>query len=257
MRCPRRLRGVLSGDMARFTYEYPCHAPDVRRWFLVTITTLEPDTGSGAVVMHFDISARVLAQERAEQWRTRLGSVINEAQVGILVHRQFQPLLANRENALISGMRDTLARVLGEHIHVRVRCAAGIPAVRVDPGQLEDAILNLSLNARDAMPEGGELNLQTELADIRESDVIGDLAPGRYMTVSVEDTGTGMEAVTLSRAFEPFFSTKEVGKGSGLGLSMIFGFVSQTGGHVQIRSEVNVGTCATLHLPCEPPPLVG
>ncbi len=419
------LREVLSGRLSRFTFEYPCHAPDARRWFLVTITTLEPDTASGAVVMHFDISARVLAQEGAEQWRMRLGSVIDGARVGILVHRQYQPLLANRElarlfgyastndimalgdcsalfsadstveessrpvddesvelitlreepgrnserlverrtfsipwdaavaqvemltdvtqqravearlrqsqkmealgqltggvahdfnnlltvilgnaellaealrdapelvglaeliaksadrgaeltsrllsfscqqplrpqpvpvNAFICGMRDILARVLGESIQVGVTCDGEIPLALIDPGQLEDAILNLSINARDAMPDGGNLTLETGVAYMDEGDAVGELSPGRYITLAVADTGCGMDATTLSRAFEPFFSTKDVGKGSGLGLSMIFGFVSQSGGHLTLHSELGRGTRAILYFPSVPSP---
>lgn len=97
------LRAVLAGRAPRFDYEYPCHTPELRRWFLVTITALAPGNTTGAVVMHFDITSRIQAQENAEQWRRRLGSVIDEAHAGILVHRQFRPLLANRELARLFG----------------------------------------------------------------------------------------------------------------------------------------------------------
>jgi signal transduction histidine kinase len=159
-------------------------------------------------------------------------------------------------NALLVGMRDMLERVLGEHIRIELRRDWDLHAAMIDPGQLEDAVLNLCLNARDAMPAGGYLVLETRALELDLPGSLethdGALQPGRYVVLAVADTGVGMSEETLSRAFEPFFSTKEVGKGSGLGLSMIFGFLSQSGGHVQISSDLGVGTRVSLFLPCAP-----
>ena len=121
----------------------------------------------------------------------------------------------------------------------------------VDPGQLENALLNLAINARDAMPTGGKLTIEMSNAQIDavDAEAQGDTAPGQYVLVAVSDTGEGMAEAVLDHAFEPFFTTKEVGKGSGLGLSMVYGFVKQSGGHVRIYSEVAQGTTISLYLP--------
>jgi CheY-like chemotaxis protein len=130
----------------------------------------------------------------------------------------------------------------------------------VDPNQLESAILNLAINARDAMANGGKLTVGTEncLLDKDEAAALGDIAPGRYVAVTLTDTGAGIPSHVLSRVFEPFYTTKEVGKGSGLGLSQVYGFARQSGGHVSIRSEVGRGTSVCLYFPwTEPVEAVG
>jgi signal transduction histidine kinase len=146
-------------------------------------------------------------------------------------------------NAHISGMTDLLDRTLGERIEIRTDLAEGLCAIEVDPAQLESAILNIAVNARDPMPEGGALTLHTGEAP--------PLADGRQaIFVAVSDSGTGIEEDVLSRVFEPFFTTKSVGKGTGLGLSQVYGFAAQTGGDVQVESVVGEGTTVILILPC-------
>ncbi|HTV95248.1 MAG TPA: ATP-binding protein [Steroidobacteraceae bacterium] len=152
-------------------------------------------------------------------------------------------------NALISGMSDLLHRTLGEPTEVvTVRCAA-LWRVEADPIELEAAILNLALNARDAMPEGGRLTLETANVEIDQSGSHADVTAGQYVSLSVSDTGVGMEEKTLAQAFEPFFTTKPVGRGTGLGLSQVYGFVKQSGGHVKIHSQLGRGTAVRIYLP--------
>jgi PAS domain S-box-containing protein len=152
---------------------------------------------------------------------------------------------------LVTGMSDLLQRTLGEDIRLEIVTSPGLWRVEADAGQLESAILNLGLNARDAMPHGGELTIETANAHLDESYSAreAEVPPGKYVMIAVTDTGTGMAPATLERAFEPFFTTKEVGKGTGLGLSMIYGFVKQSGGHVKIYSEEGDGTTIKIYLP--------
>ncbi len=153
--------------------------------------------------------------------------------------------------ALLSGMEQLLRRTLHENIALAVQIAPGTWSCEADPVQLESAILNLAINARDAMREGGELQISAQNAPMvggSELDQVG-LAPRDYVRIEVRDTGTGMAPEVLAQAFEPFFTTKGVGEGSGLGLSMVYGFIKQSGGHVQMRSQVGEGTTVTLHLP--------
>jgi signal transduction histidine kinase/CheY-like chemotaxis protein len=146
-------------------------------------------------------------------------------------------------NAKIQGMTDLLDRSLGERIEIRTELASGLCVIEADPAQLESAILNIAVNARDAMPEGGALTLHTGEAP--------PLADGRRAVfVAVSDNGTGIDDEVLGRVFEPFFTTKSVGKGTGLGLSQVYGFAAQTGGDVQVESVVGEGTTVTLILPC-------
>ena len=153
-------------------------------------------------------------------------------------------------NALVGGMADLLRRSLGETVRIETRLARGLPAVSADPGQFENALLNLAINARDAMPKGGSLRVATSLAEDAPSDApAGELEAGPYVAVEVADEGTGMPPEVRRRAFEPFFTTKETGRGSGLGLSTVYGFVKQSGGHVQLESEVGSGTTVRLFLP--------
>jgi PAS domain S-box-containing protein len=154
-------------------------------------------------------------------------------------------------NALISGMSDLLHRTLGETIEVLSVQGAGVWRAEADPTELESAVLNLALNARDAMPDGGRLTIETTNADIDHSysATHAEVTPGQYVAISVSDTGVGMSAETISRAFEPFYTTKPVGEGTGLGLSQVYGFVKQSGGHVKIYSEPGQGTSVKIYLP--------
>ncbi|CAG2088742.1 PAS domain-containing protein [Xanthomonas arboricola pv. juglandis] len=152
--------------------------------------------------------------------------------------------------ALVQGMHDIIARTLGPSIALRLRPAADPWKVLVDAPQLENALLNLCINARDAMPDGGELTIAVanRVLDAGAAQQL-DLPIGEYVCLSVQDTGTGMSADVMSKVFEPFFTTKPIGQGTGLGLSMIYGFTRQSGGHVRIDSEVGVGTTMALYLP--------
>ncbi|WP_419896537.1 response regulator [Roseomonas sp. USHLN139] len=152
---------------------------------------------------------------------------------------------------LVREMADLLQRTLGERIAVEAVVAGGLWNTQVDPGQLENALLNLALNARDAMPEGGKLTIEVANAALDEAYAAGHLEvePGQYVMLAVSDSGAGMAPAVMARVFEPFFSTKEEGQGTGLGLSQVYGFVKQSGGHVKLYSEPGQGTVVKLYLP--------
>jgi CheY-like chemotaxis protein len=154
-------------------------------------------------------------------------------------------------NLLVRDMTELLHRSLGEHIELEGIMAPRLWTVEVDKNQLESAILNLAVNSRDAMPNGGKLTIETANTALDESYTRTDaeVIPGQYVMLSVSDNGVGMPPETLARAFEPFFTTKEVGRGTGLGLSMVYGFAKQSGGHVTIYSEPGQGTTVKLYFP--------
>ena len=154
-------------------------------------------------------------------------------------------------NKLVRGMIDLLRRSLGEQIQIETRLTPDLPTTTVDPGQVENALLNLAINARDAMPEGGQLIIETGQAEV-DADYVeahAEASLGTYVTLAVTDTGIGMTPEVRRRAFDPFFTTKGPGAGTGLGLSMVYGFLKQSGGHVQLYSEVGLGTTARMYLP--------
>jgi PAS domain S-box-containing protein len=153
-------------------------------------------------------------------------------------------------NSLVANVSEMLRRTLGETINVETVLAGGLWKAFVDPNQLESALLNLSLNARDAMPEGGKLTIETANMSLDEhyAEAAG-LPPGQYVGIFVSDTGTGMPEDVRAKAFEPFFTTKDIGQGTGLGLSQVYGFVKQSGGHVNIYSEFGAGTTVKIYLP--------
>ncbi|MDH2313268.1 PAS domain-containing protein [Methylobacterium brachiatum] len=155
-------------------------------------------------------------------------------------------------NKLLAGMSDLLQRTLGEHIAVETVLAGGLWRTEADPNQMENAVLNLAVNARDAMPEGGRLTIETansHLDELYAAHSREPVTPGQYVLVSVSDTGIGMARDVLERVFEPFFTTKPVGKGTGLGLAQVYGFMRQTGGHAAVYSEVSEGTTIKLYFP--------
>ncbi len=154
-------------------------------------------------------------------------------------------------NRLIPGMSELLHRTLGETIEVESVLAPRLWTVEVDPNQLENAIINLAINARDAMPDGGKLTIETANTHLDHSYVAlnPEIAAGQYAVICISDTGVGMDSEIAAKAVEPFFTTKEVGRGTGLGLSMVYGFVKQSGGHIKIYSEPGEGTTVKMYLP--------
>jgi two-component system NtrC family sensor kinase len=153
-------------------------------------------------------------------------------------------------NRLVQGMSELLGRSIGETVTIETVLAGGLWNAAIDPNQLENAIVNLAVNARDAMPEGGRLTIETANCHLDEHYVESagaEIAPGQYVMVAVSDSGIGMTREVMNRAFEPFFTTKPAGVGTGLGLSQVYGFVKQSGGHIRIYSEVGQGTTIKLY----------
>ncbi len=202
---------------------------------------------------------RMAGADEADGTGNLLDSALEAAQRGSsLTHRLLafsrkQPLQPKRVelNRLIAGMEDLLRRTLGETIAIEIVSAAGLWACEADPTQLENVVLNLAINSRDAMPRGGKLTIEAGNArlDADYADDHDEVVAGQYVMLAVTDTGTGMLAEVLANVFEPFFTTKGVGEGSGLGLSMVYGFTKQSGGHVKIYSEPDEGTTVRIYLP--------
>ncbi|HLJ65471.1 MAG TPA: PAS domain S-box protein [Stellaceae bacterium] len=201
------------------------------------------------------LEARALAPDdldllREAQEATQLGATLAKRLLAFGRRQPLHPKLIDL-NALVGGMTDLLRRSLGATIEIEIRLATTLPLILADPGEVENALLNLAVNARDAMGNGGKLFIETARTEIDEdaAAAYADLAKGRYVTLTVTDTGSGMTPEVRSRAFEPFYTTKPVGTGSGLGLSQVYGFVKQSGGHVQLYSEVGHGTTVRIYLP--------
>ena len=204
-----------------------------------------------------------LLQTRLDQGRTEnVSRYINAAmtsanRAAALTHRLLafarrQPLIPKSvdANALVVSLEDLLRRTIGERIDLDIAASAGLWCTLCDPNQLESALLNLAINARDAMPDGGKLTIATANARIDGIDAdTPALLPGDYIRIDVTDTGTGMSPEVAARAFDPFFTTKPIGQGTGLGLSMIYGFARQSNGHVLIDSKQGAGTSVRLYLP--------
>ena len=154
-------------------------------------------------------------------------------------------------NKLVMGMEPLLARTIGEAITLKVQTAAGLAQALIDPSLLENAILNLAINARDAMEKGGALTIETQTTalDAFYAQKYPEVIPGPYVMIAVSDTGTGMSSELLEKVFQPFFTTKPLGQGTGLGLSMVYGFIKQSGGHISVYSEVGHGTSVKMYLP--------
>ncbi len=171
----------------------------------------------------------------------------------LLAFARQQPLQPETHsvNRLVSGFESVLRRAVNASIDFEVHLEPEIRATVIDSARFESALLNLVVNARDAMPDGGRICIETANVELKERDVNG-LAPGSYVKVTVSDTGTGMTPETAQRAFEPFYTTKEVGKGTGLGLSQVYGFIKQSGGEVKIRTAPGEGTAIAIYLPAAP-----
>ncbi|RUY62620.1 ATP-binding protein, partial [Mesorhizobium sp. M7A.F.Ca.CA.001.05.1.1] len=154
-------------------------------------------------------------------------------------------------NRLLTGMSDLIRRALGETIRIETVLAGGLWKTHADPSQIENAVLNLAVNARDAMGDDGKLTIETANSHLDDSYAAAhaEVAAGQYVMIAVSDTGSGMTPDVMAKAFEPFFTTKPVNKGTGLGLSQVFGFVKQSGGHVNIYSEPGEGTTIKIYLP--------
>ena len=208
------------------------------------------------IIGNLGIAKRGVVEARAER-------ALNNALVGadraaqltqrLLAFSRRQPLNPRflDINKLIVTISDLLTRTLGENIQLETIGGAGLWKVEVDASEMESTLLNLALNARDAMPDGGKLTIETSNAYLDEAYCREHegIVPGQYVLIAVSDSGAGMSAETIDRAFEPFFTTKEAGKGTGLGLSQVYGFMKQSGGHVKIYSEPGEGTTIKLYLP--------
>jgi PAS domain S-box-containing protein len=204
-----------------------------------------------------------ILQRRLESDDPRVGERIESALQGadraaaltqqLLAFSRRQPLEPRSidVNRLVSGMSNLLHRTLGESIAIETVSAAGLWAVYADVNQLENALLNLAVNARDAMPNGGKITIETGNVHLDEpyAAAHAEVTAGQYVMVAVTDTGVGMSKETIDKAFEPFFTTKEAGHGTGLGLSQVYGFVKQSAGHMKIYSELGQGTTVKLYLP--------
>ena len=210
----------------------------------------------GVIVLNLDLLTRNKPGERerrlieiAQHAAQRCAKLTEQ----LLAFARRQPLLPEIHDIseLIRGFETVLRRACGEPIEVTMRFAPKLKASLVDPQQLESALLNLVVNARDAMPRGGKLTITTENVEIdaRQAASMSGISAGEYVMIAIADTGQGMTPEVLAHAVEPFYTTKEVGKGSGLGLSQVYGFVTQSGGHVEIESAPGKGTTVKLYLP--------
>jgi PAS domain S-box-containing protein len=204
------------------------------------------------------VKKRVMQGRFNEIDRFISGAMTSASRASALTHRLLafsrrQPLAPKplEVNPLLASMEELLRRTLGERVVFELVTAGGLWLTKCDPNQLENAVLNLVINARDAMPDGGKLTVETGNShlDSTYATVHPEIEAGQYVCISVTDTGSGMSAATIEKAFEPFFTTKPLGRGTGLGLSMIYGFAKQSGGHAKIYSELGQGTTVKLYLP--------
>jgi PAS domain S-box-containing protein len=195
-------------------------------------------------------SPRLLRQVDTALGAALRGAGLTRRLLGFARQQMLEPRIVDL-NALTAGMYELLRRALALDIEIRQVCASDLWLVRADPNQLENSVLNLVINARDAMPNGGIITLRTHNVVVGETRKCGEegLAPGEYAVLEIADSGSGMSPQVLKRVFEPFFTTKDVGKGTGLGLPMVYGFVKQSGGHVSIASAPNQGTTVRLYFP--------
>lgn len=300
------ISAVLNGKLTTFTMEYPCHSPEHQRWFMMTSTPLGTPAG-GAVVTHFDISGRKLAEEERERLINQLHQAQKMEVVGRLaggVAHDFNNALAiiflsiellkmdlpdhaaAREplrdletaatrardvtrqllafsrkqmvsarpldlNLLIRNLQKSLGRLVGEDIIMQTDLQAIPSMILIDPTQADQVIINLVINARDAMPHGGALSMETSLRTLSAHDclAIPDASPGEYVQLTVRDTGSGIDPEVLPHIFEPFFTTKDIGQGTGLGLASIYGIVRQNRGFVEVESTFGHGATFRICFP--------
>ena len=186
-------------------------------------------------------------------WSAKRGGELTHRLLAFARKQPLKPAVIDL-NDVVRGMTELLRRTLGASIRIEESLAPDLWKAFADRGELERALLNLAVNARDAMWSAGTLTLETRNALLDEdyAEQYEEVTPGEYVLFAISDTGTGMPPEIVERVFEPFFTTKEVGKGSGLGLSMVYGFVKQSGGHVSIFSRVGQGTCVKFYLPRAP-----
>ncbi len=208
--------------------------------------------GGSLELLARDVADNPKARQRLEN---AMGGVARGAKLAshLLSFGRQQPLQPKPSNIgrLLEGMNEMLVRSLGETVEVEMTAEAGIWNCLIDPAQVENAILNLAINARDAMNGIGKLTIEAAntVLDQRYASAHADVGPGEYVMLAVTDTGSGMSPEVLEKAFDPFFTTKEPGSGTGLGLSMVYGLVKQSGGHINIYSEIGVGTTVRIYLP--------
>jgi len=211
-----------------------------------------------AILGNLDLALRrIEGQDRIRGWLSNCRQASERAATlvqRLLAFSRQHPLEVKSVdiNRLVQGMSELLTRAIGETVTIETVLAGGLWNAAIDPNQLENAIVNLAVNARDAMPAGGRLTIETANCHLDEHYVEtsgADLAPGQYVMVAVSDSGSGMTPDVRSRAFEPFFTTKPSGVGTGLGLSQVYGFVKQSGGHIRIYSEVGEGATIKLYFP--------
>jgi PAS domain S-box-containing protein len=210
----------------------------------------------GVILGHGELLLQRLSS--SDPWRRRMQQICHAAQRGAslteellaFARRQKLPTTVLNLNELVANIDDVIQRLIGENIRVVNKLDPALGCVKADATQVEQVILNLAVNARDAMPQGGTLTIETSNVEV-EGTATRDrgVKKGRYVLLSVRDTGTGMDQATLARIFEPFFTTKEPGKGTGLGLSTVYGIVEQSGGQISVTSELGQGTTFSVYLP--------
>jgi two-component system, NtrC family, sensor kinase len=211
-----------------------------------------------AILGNLDLALRrIEGQERIRGWLSNCRQASERAATlvqRLLAFSRQHPLEVKSVeiNRLVQGMSELLGRSIGETVKIELVLAGGLWNAALDPNQLENAIVNLAVNARDAMPDGGRLTIETANCHLDDNYIESagtDIAPGPYVMVAVSDSGSGMTPDVMNRAFEPFFTTKPTGVGTGLGLSQVYGFVKQSGGHLRIYSEAGEGTTVKLYFP--------
>jgi signal transduction histidine kinase len=217
------LLGVISNYAAFAAEEVAKEIPD-ERWEAV----------------HDDIGQVQLAAERAAGLTHQLLAFARQEMI--------KPRVLSINDVVLS-IEQLLIRTLGEHVELITGLAAGLAPVLADPGQIEQVLVNLAVNARDAMPQGGKLIIHTANTSIDETAGLGEVPPGQYVALKVSDTGAGMPKDVMDRVFEPFFTTKPKGAGTGLGLATVYGIITQAGGRVRVYSEPGLGTSFTVLLP--------